>query len=122
MPEKYRKITTEIILAGEHAEAYLTRKELLDKTHRNENGEFLVGKFAGRKRRSILGTTHVEFGFVKETGNREVILFGGWLGNKKKGRKISVSPEGVGFQQFTNGVDIVVRTNAETAVYEENIR
>lgn len=122
MPEKYKGTTVVIRLSGEKAGDFLARKNVLGKTSKDEDGSFLVGKFSGRKRRAVLGTTDVDFGFVKDTGNREVVLNGGWLGNKGKGRRISVTDEGIGRQQFRNGVEIIVTTDAPITVFENNLR
>ncbi len=123
MSEKYRGITIEIKLTGPNAEAFLAKNGKFGKTFRDENGHYLVGKFSGRKRRSVLGTTDIVFGLVKETENREVILIGGILGNKGKGRRVSVSnEEGIGTQQLRKGIDLIVQTDAPVALFENNIR
>lgn len=65
-----------------------------------------------------------EYWLVASTKNREVVVYSDWLRSKgkKRFRKVSINSEGVGRQQVTRGVELVVQTNAPVTVFQQNKR
>lgn len=119
-------VTTEILLKGRGVEDHLRRKRVFSPL-KDEEGNVVVMKFSGegRYRFTPFGRMIVCFGLVENTNNREVILHSPGLRRKgrKMQRRISVdSRDGIGSQQLTNGVEVIVRTNAPAQYFERNKR
>ena len=120
--EKIQLSLTEIKITGVNAGAYLERKGVLSIAPIDENGDYILGISSADHMHTLLGKTNVTFGLVQQSNNREITFKGGWLGNTKKGRSVSLNEDGLGRQQLTNGVDVIVQTDAPITVFESNIR
>ena len=66
----------------------------------------------------------VMYGLVEATNNREVVIYSAALHKrgKRTERKVSVNREGIGKQQLTKDVVLVVKTDAPVEVFAKNRR
>ena len=94
-------INTEISIIGDGANNFVTKKGI-----------------------QTLDDVLVEYWLVEATNNREVVVYSNNLHRKgrKDRRKVSINREGVGTQQITTGVLLVIKTDAPVAVFAKNRR
>jgi hypothetical protein len=119
-----RNVQTEIILNGANLERFLDFKNVPG-DQKGENGSIVVASFSGDENcvDTALGKIGLDFGLINDSRNRAIVIFSTGLRRKggRKVRKVSINhKDGFGKQQLTNGVNLIVRTNAPAQFFGDS--
>ncbi len=114
---------TKLFLVGTGVERFVAKK---NSAYAGQKDTIELGVFSDQStQQTPIGPVKVDYGWVKDSNNREVIIWGSGLrrGGRRTVRKVSVrNDDGRGIQQITTNVTLFVQTDVNRQVFEKNRR